>query len=162
MTVTNQALLLAVWNNNVNEVRRLLNDNNVNINDSMDETGWTPLILAIKNKNPEIVNILLNDSKLDINHEDMDGWTAYKHAILLDKQFPNDPDRRRIIELLEANPRLNKDLGKNESGEFAFDIRRNMGGKKTKRRYNKVIKKRVKKTQNKRKRVTKKYKNKKN
>ena len=158
MTVTNQALLLAVWNNNVNEVRRLLNDNNVNINDSMDETGWTPLILAIKNKNPEIVNILLNDSNLDINHEDMDGWTAYKHAVLLDKQFPNDPDRRRIIELLEANPRLNKDLGKNESGEFAFDIRRNMGGKKTKR----LRKRKLRKTQNKRKRVTKKYKNKKN
>jgi ankyrin repeat protein len=147
MTVLNDQLLFAVWNNNSNEVRRLLRNVDVNINYGMEETGWTPLMLAIKNNNPEIVEILLNDNNLEINKEDIDGWTAYKHAVLLDKQFPNDANRRRIIELLEQNPSLDKNLGKNERGEFAFDIRRNMGGfsKKTKQR-RKSINRKTKKT----------------
>lgn len=136
MTGLNEQLLIAVWNNNINDIETLLRNVDVNINYGVEETGWTPLILAIKNNNPEIVELLLNDNNLDINQEDLDGWTAYKHAVLLDKQFPNDANRRRIIELLEENPRLDKNLGKNERGEFSFDIRRNMGGfvKKTKKR----------------------------
>ena len=157
MTIANEDLLLAVWNNDLGKVRELLNDELVNINSSMDETGWTPLILAVKKKNPEIVDILLNNSKLDINHEDIDGWTAYKHAVMLNKQFPNDPARMRIVELFERNPKLNKDLGKDPTGEFTFDVRRNnMGGKMTKRhaKMKKTKKSRKSKKSNKKSRKT--------
>ena len=133
MTISNDDLILPVWNDDAEEVRRLLNDDNVNINYKREDTGWTPLILAIKRNNPEIVEMLLNNNNLNINQEDDDGWPAYKHAVLLNKKFPNNPNRLRIIQLLERNPNLNRDLGKNNSGEFAFDTHGNMGGKKTKR-----------------------------
>jgi hypothetical protein len=169
MTVTNKDLLLAVWNNNSNEVRRLLSDNDLNINEGMEETGWTPLILAVKKINPEIVELLLNDNRLDINKVDIDEWSAYKYAVLLDRQFPNDPRRRRIIQLLESKPELNR----NERNDFKFDNRGNMGGRKTKRLRKRQIKKirkarktiktrkarKTRKTQKREKKIIKKYKN---
>jgi ankyrin repeat protein len=130
MTISTDELILPVWNDDVEEVRRLLNNDNVNINYKREDTGWTPLILAIKGNNPEIVEMLLNNNNLNINQEDHDGWPAYKHAVLLNKKFPNDPNRLRIIQLLERNPKLNRDLGKNNNGEFTFDRRGNMGGRK--------------------------------
>jgi ankyrin repeat protein len=160
MTVSNDELILPVWNEDAEEVRRILNNDDVNINYKREDTGWTPLILAIKRNNPEIVEILLNNNNLNINQEDNDGWTAYKHAILLDRKFPNDPRRRRIIQLLERSPKLNRDLGKNNSGEFAFDTHGNMGGRKTKRLRKRKVKKikNTKKTQKRGKRINKKYK----
>ena len=133
MTVSTDELILPIWNDDVEEVRRLLNNDDVNINYKREDTGWTPLILAIKRNNPEIVEMLLNNNNLNINQEDDDEWTAYKHAVLLNKQFPNDPNRLRIIQLMERNPKLNRDLGKNNNGEFAFDNYGNMGGRKNKK-----------------------------
>ena len=38
---------------------------------------------------------------------------------------------------MERNPKLNRDLGKNNNGEFAFDNYGNMGGRKSKKQLEK-------------------------
>ena len=118
MSDLNDRLFSSIWNKNASETERLLQDG-ADINSYMSDTGWTPLILAIKNNDPQMVRKILSYPNLQINHIDKEGLTAYKHAILKEKRISNNPnmnlgnieDTRQIINMLENNPRLIRNLG---------------------------------------------------
>lgn len=66
---TKSLLFLAVENNNIEMVRSLLSNPNIDVNSRghTDSYDKTPLFLAVENGNNEIIRLLLSNEKLDIN-----------------------------------------------------------------------------------------------
>jgi len=79
-------LIEAVKSNDIDNVRRLLLDDNIDINiqeDDKDNYGYryTALMWAIDNQNIEIINLLLNNNNIDINIQIKYGITALMRAV---------------------------------------------------------------------------------
>ena len=70
----------AVENNKMSQVVELLNTKGVDVNETNDVDGWTPLILATVENHVEIAKILLMRVDLNVNQEDKDGFAALLHA----------------------------------------------------------------------------------
>ncbi|KAI2494943.1 hypothetical protein MHU86_19588 [Fragilaria crotonensis] len=65
----------------VEEVRRLLNDDSVDVNEINDDMdGATPLICASMHGNSDVVRELLNHDKVDVNAMDYFDNSALIHA----------------------------------------------------------------------------------
>ncbi len=71
----------AIRHENLDEITRLLNDENTNVN-ALDEKGKTPLMHAVYIDNPEITALILKHPKLKINLQDSNGRTALHHAVV--------------------------------------------------------------------------------
>ena len=150
MSSINDNLIEALLNKNRNEAIQILinNPQDPDINNGIQQTGWTPLILAIKNNDREIVGLILRNNSLRMNKTDKDGWPAYKHAVIKERTIDENPniklgninDIRQIIRMLENDQRLSRDLGKDpRTGRFEFDLGApllRIGGKITKMRRN--------------------------
>jgi len=151
MSSINDNLLEALLNKNRREALQILRNNpeDSDINNGIQQTGWTPLILAIKINDPEIVGLILRNNSLRMNKIDKDGWPAYKHAIIKERLIAANPninlgninDTRQIIRMLENDQRLAPDLGKDPiTGRFELDLhapKRSNEGKIKKMRRNK-------------------------
>jgi len=75
-------LIEAVKSNDIDNVRRLLLDDNIDINIREDDYyGYTALMWAIDRQNIEIINLLLNNNIIDINAKNNYGDTALMWAI---------------------------------------------------------------------------------
>jgi len=68
-------LMNAIETQNINQIKNLLQQPNININYTEPNMGMTPLILSIITKNPEIVKILLT-ANANPNIKDKVGRTA--------------------------------------------------------------------------------------
>ena len=71
---TNYKLYYASRNGRVKDVRRLLNNKNVNIS-AMDNLKQTPLHIASINGHADVVKTLIKDPRIAVNQKDNDGQT---------------------------------------------------------------------------------------
>ena len=74
-------LNIAVKNNDMQIIQRLLSIPGININSYEPKNGDTPLISAIKNKNNELAILLINNPQTNINWRNMKQHTALTLAI---------------------------------------------------------------------------------
>ena len=72
-------LRIACENGNIDVIQRFINDG-FDINQELDEYGWTPLIFASDNGHKEIVEMLMR-AGADIEKADKYGWTPLIVAI---------------------------------------------------------------------------------
>ena len=116
------ALAIAVGNNNLNLLTRLLEKDSIDVN-ILDHRERTPLILAC---NPykldpikiEVVKALLTNPEIDINHQDNAGNTALMHIC---QGYKKTKNHRIIANLLTNKKNINRKL-KNNNGSTAEDL----------------------------------------
>lgn len=106
------ALNIAVKNNNIEIIKILLDNPNIDINSQSiiinkygKEELETPLNNAIKNENIEIIELLVSKENLDINlgpSKEYDGDTALNIAMR--------NGNKEIIDILLSNPKINVNL----------------------------------------------------
>lgn len=110
-------LYKAVFNNNLHIVKRLLNENDIDVNIKTYDKGFTPLLLAIYFRYHKILKLLLGQDNIDVNIRDVNNhtpiilacWSNNKTAIkLLTKR--ND----LIIDKILLNFTLIKQIIKNK------------------------------------------------
>ena len=70
----------ALTGGRVEEVKRLVNNAVVDVNDAIDEYGTTALIYAVKNRFYEMTAVLVEDLKADTRVRDASGKTAYGYV----------------------------------------------------------------------------------
>ena len=91
----NSALLIAVWDNRINIVKYLLENNSFNISiNQTDNNGFTPLIKASIRNRIDIVRYLITFNCIDIDICDRDGKNALDWA--------KEKNNFEIIKLLES------------------------------------------------------------
>lgn len=70
---------MMAWSNKLDEVKQLLQNNNVDLN-KKDESGMTPLHIAISRGNKEMAQLLI-DAGADGSIQDDEGFTSLHHAL---------------------------------------------------------------------------------
>lgn len=109
-------LLSAVFNNDIEVVRILINDDRVNMNAiflTSGNFGDNSLIYSIKNKYDEISKLLLDSNKININEANNDGDTALHIAAKM--------KNKNMINLILKKSNLDKTI-KNKKKLTAYDI----------------------------------------
>lgn len=106
-----EQLLGASENGNIEEVKRLLNESNIDLNYLNSELKRTPLSIACYNGHIEIVKLLLNERKVDVNKGENSGATPFFSAC-------ENGNIEVVKELLKCeNIDINK-VDKNEASPF--------------------------------------------
>eukprot|EP00027_Filamoeba_sp_ATCC50430_P010397 CAMPEP_0168558094 /NCGR_PEP_ID=MMETSP0413-20121227/9781_1 /TAXON_ID=136452 /ORGANISM="Filamoeba nolandi, Strain NC-AS-23-1" /LENGTH=665 /DNA_ID=CAMNT_0008589181 /DNA_START=1 /DNA_END=1995 /DNA_ORIENTATION=- len=72
-------LIAAVQDNDIDEVKNLIFNHNLDVN-TVDDNLMTPLIWAARTNNTACAKLLLESPKLEINKVDILGWTALHYA----------------------------------------------------------------------------------
>ena len=94
----NARFYLACVRNNIEIVKLLINNLNININ-CVNKYGLTAFHYACIHNSIEIIKLLLNNSQLNLNIYDKNGYTAFHYAC--------SNGNIEIIKLLINEPRLN-------------------------------------------------------
>ena len=98
-----EQLFSACWNGNIETVKQLLLQQDININEKDDNYGYTPLIYACWNGHFEIVKILLNDNRMNANLGNNDGKTAFYVACYRKTEIVNYMLKNENIDINKAN-----------------------------------------------------------
>lgn len=101
----------ACFSSDINKVRCILEDSDIDVNEIYEKHHKTPLMAAIDENNIDIVNVLLEDDRIDINTTNKNGDTPLHFAIV--------KNSRDIVKLLLEDKRINVNL-KNSRGETPF------------------------------------------